>query len=136
MLASAIEITDKITTMGFSDRLNIVKLQINATIITTIMLSATLKVIVSMLLISLSERSAFTRQKPGTQKRIAKPESHLTITNGKLVGDIKKTETIDNTLDKITPQYQTGKCSEYGFPEATATWLDDFNLIITNFVQV
>ncbi len=87
-------------------------MQINATKITKMILSATLKVIVSMLPTGFLEKSAFTKQNPGTQKSILKPAIHLTITKGKLAGDISNMETIDTALDNSTPRNHTNEFSE------------------------
>jgi hypothetical protein len=127
MLANATEIADRIAIIGISDSPNGVKLQTNATIITNNMLSATLKVTVSMLPMVLPEKSAFTKLKPGTQRSIIKPVIHLTITKGKLVGDISNIETIDNTLDSITPMYHKNEYAETRCSDSTFFSSDESN---------
>lgn len=93
-----------------------------------ITLSATLNVTVSILPMVLSEKSAFTKQKPGIQKSIIKPDIHLTITKGKLVGDISNTENIDNALDNIAPKYQIIECAEGRCTDSIFFCSDEFNL--------
>ena len=118
MLASAIEIADRIAIIGISDSPKGVKLQTNAVIITNNMLSATLTATVSTAPMVLPEKSAFTKLKPGTQRSIIKPVVHLTIDKGKLPGDIISTETTDSTLANITPKYHKNECAEarcFGF---------------------
>jgi hypothetical protein len=128
MLANATESADKIAIMGNSDSPNGVKLQINAIIITNNMLSTTLKVTVSMAPMVLPEKSAFTKLKPGTQRSIIKPAIHLTITKGKLVGDISNIETIDNTHDNITPTYHKNEYPETRCSDSTFFSSDESNL--------